>query len=368
MKSFSTLFLLTCLLLVAIASAQTTRRVVIEEFTGAWCGACPDAAIKIEEIEHDYPDNTIGLAWHEWDDLEIPEWTPVKTLFGVSSYPGGAVDRYKFAGAFRIILSHLSFRTRFLNRYNTPAIVSVGMRDLSFDGAAYHFTVDANFSAAPTPGAPLRVNVIIKEDSIPAVGSLEQHNYYSTIQNGNNPLVNWYHNEAIRRCLGGPWGVTGGLPPVAVTGITYSSDFSFIPDPSWNLDQLHLVAIVTYDGDTSLNQKEILNAETVRLRDWMLSTNLNTPSPAALSATLAPNPVTRFGRTEVAYDLSITGEVRYELFNQLGERVIDPVISYEVAGRHTWQWSPRGLPAGIYQLQLSTAGGSFFATRICVVD
>jgi thiol-disulfide isomerase/thioredoxin len=92
MKSFSTLFLLTCLLLVAIASAQTTRRVVIEEFTGAWCGACPDAAIKIEEIEHDYPDNTIGLAWHEWDDLEIPEWTPVKTLFGVSSYPGGAVQ------------------------------------------------------------------------------------------------------------------------------------------------------------------------------------------------------------------------------------------------------------------------------------
>ena len=85
------------------------------------------------------------------------------------------------------------------------------MWDLSFDGAAYHFTVDANFSAAPHR-APLRVNVIIKEDSIPAVGSLEQHNYYSTIQNGNNPLVNWYHNEAIRRCLGGPWGVTGGLP------------------------------------------------------------------------------------------------------------------------------------------------------------
>ncbi|MBK7908888.1 hypothetical protein [Candidatus Pollutiaquabacter sp.] len=289
MKSICTFFLLAGLLLAAMVSAQTTRRVVIEEFTGAWCGACPDAAIKIEEIEHDYPDNTIGLAWHEWDDLEIPEWTPVKTLFGVSSYPGGAVDRYKFAGASRIILSHLSFRTRFLNRYNTPAIVSVGMRDLSFDGAAYHFTVDANFSAAPHR-APLARECHHQEDSIPAVGSLEQHNYYSTIQNGNNPLVNWYHNEAIRRCLGGPWGVTGGLPPVAVTGITYSSDFSFIPDPSWNLDQLHLVAIVTYDGDTSLNQKEILNAETVRLRDWMLSTNLNTPSPAALNATWLPIP------------------------------------------------------------------------------
>jgi len=368
MKSSCTFFLLACLLLAAMVSAQTTRRVVIEEFTGAWCGACPDAAIKIEEIEHDYPDNMIGLAWHEWDDLEIPEWTPVKSLFGVSSYPGGDVDRYKFAGASRIILSHLSFRTRFLNRYNTPAIVSVGMRDLSFDGTAYHFTVDANFSVAPTPGAPLRVNVIIKEDSIPAIGSLEQHNYYSTIQNGNNPLVNWYHNEAIRRCLGGPWGVTGGLPPVAATGITYSSDFSFIPDPSWNLDQLHLVALVAYNGDTSLNQKEILNAETVRLRDWMLSTGLASAQQVSLDAVAAPNPVSQFGRTSIEYDLPLTGEVKYELFNQLGERVSELVVSYEVAGRHTWQWSPRGLPAGVYHLLLSTAGGLSFATRICVVE
>ena len=87
MKSFSTLFLLTCLLLVAIASAQTTRRVVIEEFTGAWCGACPDAAIKIEEIEHDYPDNTIGLAWHEWDDLRSPNGRRSKPSSGCRAIP-----------------------------------------------------------------------------------------------------------------------------------------------------------------------------------------------------------------------------------------------------------------------------------------
>ena len=40
----------TLLACMQFATAQTVQKVVIEEFTGAWCGYCPDGARILDDI------------------------------------------------------------------------------------------------------------------------------------------------------------------------------------------------------------------------------------------------------------------------------------------------------------------------------
>lgn len=354
------------------SSAQTIRKVMVEECTGAWCGGCPAAAIAIENIEGNYPLNCVPLAWHEWDDLEIPEWPAIRDAFGVQSYPAGFVDRYKYPGSTAIRVSHLTFNTHFIERYNIHAIASIALRDPWYDGTQYHFAMDVEFSSAPIAGAPLKMNVYITEDSIPAIGAMEQVNYYTTIQNGNNPLVNWFHNEAVRRGLGGSWGITGPFQSGVTPGVTYSQDFSFAADPLWNIDQLNLVAYVAYDGDTSMNQKQVINAETIRLKDWLNTTGTTSISNPQLKIKVSPNPATLHDRIRISVQLPQSGKIRLEVLNMLGECVSLPYTSDEIAGLHTFEWSAsyasKAISSGLYQIRISTDDGIAGTARIVLVE
>lgn len=368
-KQFLTL-VLCCLSF--FTNGQTVRKVLVEEFTGAWCGGCPAAALEVEDIEANAPLNTVALAWHEWDDLEIPEWPAVRDAFGVVSYPAAAIDRYKYAGNPHIFIGYLFMQQRFQERNIIPAIASIGMRDLYFDGNAYNFSVDMRFSSAPMTSAPVKFNVYITEDSIPATGNLAQTNYLSNLQGGANPLQNWYHNETVRRGLYGSWGITGPIPPQPTPTITYSQNMSFVPDPSWDISHLNLVAYLAYDGDTALNLKQVINAETVRLQDLLNSTGINEVSHRTLQCNVYPNPVRLQDKIRIAIQSPHTGTVKIELFNSLGKCISLPYTSFEVAGMHTFEWNTsqatEKCSPGIYQLRITTDQGESVSKNILFLE
>lgn len=348
--------------------AQTVRKVLVEEFTGAWCGGCPDAAVRIENLEAIHPLNTIALAWHEWDDLEIPEWPAVRDMFGVVSYPAGAVDRYKYPGNAHIHVSHLTFNSHYNDRMSVPAIASIALRDPYFDGQQYHFSVDMNFDSTPILGVPIKMNVYITEDSIPATGSLEQTNYLSTIQNGANPLVNWFHNKTVRRGLAGSWGMVGPLPPQVTPGVTYTQNLSFIPDSTWNISNLNLVAYLAYDGDTSLNQKAVINAETVRLAEWLNTTGIHEEQSKSLQLYVYPNPASISAKIRLEINTPEKGKLKIEVLNSFGTCVSKPYVSEEIPGLHTFEWSAseaiQALSPGLYEVRVSCESGTAESIRI----
>lgn len=349
-------------------TAQTVRKVLVEEFTGAWCGGCPDAAVRIENLEAIHPLNTIALAWHEWDDLEIPEWPSVRDMFGVVSYPAGAVDRYKYPGNAHIHVSHLTFNSHYNDRMNVTAIASIALRDPYFDGQQYHFSVDMNFDSTPILGVPIKMNVYITEDSIPATGTLEQTNYLSTIQNGANPLVNWYHNKTVRRGLAGSWGMVGPLPPQVTPGVTYAQNMSFAPDPAWNMAHINLVAYLAYDGDTSLNQKAVINAETVRLAEWLNTTGIHEEQSKSLQLNVYPNPASISAKIRLEINTPEKGKLKIEVLNSFGTCVSKPYVSEEIPGLHTFEWSAseaiQALSPGLYEVRVSCESGTAQSIRI----
>src|SRR5579883_3105551 len=83
-----------------LANAQSTptRKVLLEEFTGSWCGWCPRGIWAIQQLETKYPNNFIPVAFHNSDPMDIP--TGQDTLeASVSGYPDGWLDRNSFDGS-----------------------------------------------------------------------------------------------------------------------------------------------------------------------------------------------------------------------------------------------------------------------------
>jgi thiol-disulfide isomerase/thioredoxin len=69
-------------------SEEPTRRVVVEEFTGTWCGFCTRGTLGLELLNEEYGDDIITIAVHDNDPMVADTYT-----IGVSSFPTAKVDR-----------------------------------------------------------------------------------------------------------------------------------------------------------------------------------------------------------------------------------------------------------------------------------
>ena len=70
------------------------RRVVVEEWTGTWCGYCPRGIWGMDYMKEKYPDDFIGIAVHYDDEMEETSYinSLIETGY-VSGFPGALVDR-----------------------------------------------------------------------------------------------------------------------------------------------------------------------------------------------------------------------------------------------------------------------------------
>ncbi|MFM2386714.1 MAG: hypothetical protein RL660_1471 [Bacteroidota bacterium] len=353
------LITLACAASITTAVAQTTvRKVVLEDFTGTWCGWCPEGTVVLEGLKTQYPTTFYPVASHNGDALEVPAGAAIDNGIGVTGYPNGAIDRYKYTGNSKISMSRGQWASKTSTRFNMAAIASVSLTDLATDGTNFTGKINAKFSTAPNGTMPINVQLYILEDSIPATGNLLQSNYSSSVQGGADPLTNWFHNETLRKAAGPNWGWTGVIPNAAVVGTNYTKDFSFTVPAAWVKKNVHVLAFIAYDGDTSVNGKEILNADGAPLSSFF-PTGLGDNSQT-LTASVYPNPTNAFTNVGFTFNLSSDANVRLEVLDVAGKRMGNVYESYEIAGVHTMKWSPAsvaGLPTGMYFAHITASNG-----------
>jgi thiol-disulfide isomerase/thioredoxin len=352
--------LLPALLLWTLGANAQTKKVFMEDYTGAWCGWCPEGTVILENLKTQYPANIIPVANHNGDGLQTTEGAAIDAGLNVTAYPNGSIDRKLFSGESKISVSRSKWATYANQRMALTAIASVSFSNFYYktSTSTYEADIKVKFTSAPAAGVPLAVQVYVLEDSIPATGSIVQHNYSSSVQSGADPLANWYHNNTLRDALGGDWGFTTAIPSTPVVGTTYTQHVSFSIG-TWVKKQIHLVAFVAYNGTVANDQKEIINSEEMRLSSFF-PLGVNEPKEEVSIAGAYPNPASVNDVVKVEYNINEAATVTLKVFNAIGQLVDMPYHSNEAEGTHTIHWRPsdKNIAPGMYILQLSTDKGS----------
>jgi hypothetical protein len=149
------------------------RKVVVEEGTGTWCGWCPQGIVALRNMKAAHPDDFIGIAVHDDDDMTVAEYDK-----GVAfvNYPACNVDRTLMS-----VSVHPSVIESY---YNTDkARQAVGkvdlLAELSADGNTIKTTASTSYSY--TGAGTYNCALVLLEDS---VTGYKQTNYYTQNMNG----------------------------------------------------------------------------------------------------------------------------------------------------------------------------------------
>ena len=81
---------------VSVYNNLPIHRPVLEEYTGTWCGWCPRGFVGLELMNKLYPDDFIGVSYHNGDPMEITTQFPSD----VQGFPDAWIDRYYNTDAF----------------------------------------------------------------------------------------------------------------------------------------------------------------------------------------------------------------------------------------------------------------------------
>lgn len=216
--------------------------VLLEDYTGQICTNCYEGHVIIEQLTGQYPDKVVAVSIHA-GEFAIPasnaSYVGLKQTFGddmarsrnISEYPSGAVngdsplDRFAWAAAVRSALE-------------SPARCEISIGGFGYDADSRELS--GNVSVIPGYTVPASLGIWIVEDGIVA----RQYNVaLSPEDDGYHKWdFNYVHNHVLRAyATNSVWG-----DPISLNRDEEATrDFSVVLDPSWNIDNISVVAFVT---------------------------------------------------------------------------------------------------------------------------
>ena len=257
------------------------HRVLVEEYTGTWCGWCPRGLVAMGKLAEAYGDDFIGVAYHNGDPMEIMYDFPSP----VQGFPSAFVERTHDVDPYYGYESN-GFGMKDLVDYLMTQLAPVELNvkaDWADEGKnVLNATVESNFVMNSGKHA-MGIEVMLVEDDMygPAGTDWDQHNYYADMddQYGNDPdlgilcelpdvIENYHFNDVLVATSGVvPGSLPGQIVANTVNSFEYSFDVNNIYNTSYepliqNKDKLHVVAIIV-DNATG----QVINAAKAKVGD-----------------------------------------------------------------------------------------------------
>lgn len=364
MKKSLTLFSLS-LLLAGSLMGQAVQKVMIEEFTGAWCGFCPDGAYILDNILNSQP-NAIGVSIHQGDAMQNTDGAVIDGFYNNSGYPSATINRVGES------ISRNNWASETNSQLSGTSPVAVSIENISYDWNTRTITCTPTFEVLSPLTGKFRINVWIIEDDVTGTGTgYNQVNYYNSTAGhpyyqAGDPIVGYVHKHTLRGGFLGGLGGPGVVPDDAPVG-TYSYTLSKMMHSSWNEQNIHLVAYLQYFNGGGLSQRAVINAEEVPLSVALSSENGLESGETFLE--VFPNPVN--DRATVSFGLESSGNIRAEVLNTMGQQIAVLGEGWMNKGAHSLYWNTRnqnGTPVanGVYLVRLTTENGEHYTRRIQV--
>lgn len=256
------------------AYSTANKVVLLEQFTGAWCGFCVDGTVIMDDILSTYPQQVIGVKFHNGDKMEIPETNTLGGAMGLTGYPTGNVDRAVFNvnGANKIFLDRGAWKQAVISEMSKPGIADLKLQ-WTYDAASNKILANITAKFDQAVSSEIRFNVYVVEDDVTGSGvGWDQHNYYSKDNPGgpagssSHPYYNlpptitgYHHMKVVRATLGGPWGQENSIPTPVAAGSTVKYSFEITKSANWNLDKIFLVGLVQ-NYNTNVAARQVINS------------------------------------------------------------------------------------------------------------
>ncbi len=244
-----------------VSSFTATYRPLVEEYTGLWCGYCPRGYVAMEEMNDEYGDDFVGVAYHNGDPMSV-----------VASYPSN-VGGFPFSYIDRTIGKDPSYLPKLWpveKNKDAFAEINATIEWADEEHTALRCTSTSRF-VCDYPESNYAVEYILIADGL-RNNTWEQENYYYSLPAGYYPGKYWslflgkgssvkglYFNDVVAHCSSYN-GVKGSLPSDIKGGEEYTHVYD-IPvekigtksktNPFTNYDLMRVVAIIV-DSDTRI--------------------------------------------------------------------------------------------------------------------
>jgi hypothetical protein len=254
--------------------AAATKRVLIEEATGTWCGWCVRGIVMMEDLHKTYPSTTALVAVHNGDDMvEKPYDAGMK----VKGYPSGWVDRQKTE------TDPSDFKTAYAARVKYVPAIDVFIDKVAYNAATREISFQVNATTVAAFNGSYRFNATITEMQVHGTTTkYDQHNYYAGGGSGKmggfeskpDPIkaADMYYDFVGRALLGDWAGTANSIPATNASGVTISYTYKKIIPlttlapivPVWNIKNLSIIGFVI-NSTTGLveNASETVNINSI---------------------------------------------------------------------------------------------------------
>lgn len=328
-----------------ISSVFVQRKIILENFTTGQCGNCPPIHTLLENYAASDP-NAIIIGQHAGfytDPMTIPENTELLALYndGGSTYaPGLCIDRHHYAEGltggspdpgpvFWPGESTSATTARMDERIAMPAFINANINGMYNTDGSIDITVHGNLVANVT-GDDLRLVVYLLEDGL--------------IYPQSGGSSDYVHNNVMRDAISGTWG-DAGIITSNTAGTTFSESYSYELDSEWIADNMYVVAfIANYDGG-DVNNREILNAQKVKLTE-MVPVSVSEVNSWEENVSVFPNPASDVIRISNADNSNV------EIFNTMGSLLLT-----QKANGSSTVIDVSDLDIGTYFVKISSANG-----------
>ncbi|MFK8039236.1 MAG: Omp28-related outer membrane protein [Crocinitomicaceae bacterium] len=226
-----------------VSTMQENKNVILEEFTGIYCGFCPQGHAIGNTLAANNPGDVVLINIHAGGyanpngadpDFRTPFGAAIDGQSSLAGYPAGTVNRHQFVGleqntnAPGTAMGRGNWGTAATQVLAEPSYVNVATEGtIDFVTRLLTVNVEAHFTGA-APGS-MMMNVALLQDNIEGPQSGSAGNASAVLPNGN-----YNHTHMLRHLLTGQWG-----DPVTTTtqGTTWSQTYTYtIPDDLNGID------------------------------------------------------------------------------------------------------------------------------------
>ena len=219
------------------------HRVLVEDFTGAWCQYCPRVAYKIEQLEANHPEDIIAIAIHNSQssnanngghdpfDFFRSERNTFEREVGVGGYPFGMINRNDdFEDNYDQFTSYVKESSTIGIKieseiYQNDGIIKIGIK------FGEHYTSGVKYA------------VFMLEDHL-LFRQSNSTSYYSHIQRNGNFSLDFEHNNTLVGMFNGFRG-TEISSSIAKEGSEFTNNEIYMRHKAQKIENTKIVVIVT---------------------------------------------------------------------------------------------------------------------------